>query len=35
MVLGDTDPVEAEFVGAPQSFRDSVRWLPIGDAVSL
>lgn len=29
------DAIEAEFVGAPQSFRDSVRWLPIGDAVAL
>jgi L-ascorbate metabolism protein UlaG (beta-lactamase superfamily) len=29
------DAIEAEFVGAPQGFRDSVRWLPIGDAVSL
>jgi L-ascorbate metabolism protein UlaG (beta-lactamase superfamily) len=29
------DAIEAEFSGAPQSFRDSVRWLPIGEAVAL
>jgi L-ascorbate metabolism protein UlaG (beta-lactamase superfamily) len=29
------DAVEAEFAGAPESFRSSVHWLPIGDAVGL
>lgn len=29
------EAIEAEFATAPQSFRDSVRWLPIGDAVAL
>lgn len=29
------DAIESEFATAPQSFRDSVRWLPIGDAVAL
>jgi L-ascorbate metabolism protein UlaG (beta-lactamase superfamily) len=29
------DGIEAEFAGAPQSFRDSVRWLPVGEAVEL
>jgi len=29
------DAIESEFATAPQSFRDSVRWLPIGDAVEL
>jgi L-ascorbate metabolism protein UlaG (beta-lactamase superfamily) len=29
------DAIEAEFATAPQSFRTSVRWLPIGDAVTL
>ena len=29
------DAIEAEFATAPQSFRDSVRWLPIGDAAVL
>jgi L-ascorbate metabolism protein UlaG (beta-lactamase superfamily) len=27
--------IESEFATAPQSFRDSVCWLPIGDAVAL
>jgi len=29
------DAVEAEFAGAPEEFRRSVRWLPIGEAVRL
>ena len=29
------DAIETEFATAPQSFRDSVRWLPIGEAVEL
>ncbi|HEX4668405.1 MAG TPA: MBL fold metallo-hydrolase [Solirubrobacterales bacterium] len=29
------DAIEAEFATAPQAFRDSVRWLPIGEAVGL
>jgi L-ascorbate metabolism protein UlaG (beta-lactamase superfamily) len=29
------DAIEAEFAGAPQAFRESVRWLPIGDTIDL
>jgi L-ascorbate metabolism protein UlaG (beta-lactamase superfamily) len=29
------DAIEREFEGAPEEFRRSVRWLPIGDAVDL
>jgi L-ascorbate metabolism protein UlaG (beta-lactamase superfamily) len=29
------EAIEAEFAGAPAAFRDSVRWLPLGDAVEL
>jgi L-ascorbate metabolism protein UlaG (beta-lactamase superfamily) len=29
------DAIEAEFAGAPDEFRRSVRWLPIGSAVEL
>jgi L-ascorbate metabolism protein UlaG (beta-lactamase superfamily) len=29
------EAIEAEFAAAPQEFRDSVRWLPIGEAVTL
>ncbi len=29
------DAVEAEFAGAPPRFRESVRWLPLGEAVEL
>jgi L-ascorbate metabolism protein UlaG (beta-lactamase superfamily) len=29
------DAIEAEFAAAPRAFRDSVRWLPIGEAVAL
>jgi L-ascorbate metabolism protein UlaG (beta-lactamase superfamily) len=29
------DAIEAEFAGAPPRFRESVRWLPIGEAVEL
>lgn len=29
------DAIEAEFAGAPEAFRRSVRWLPIGEAVAL
>ncbi len=29
------DAIEAEFAAAPESFRRSVRWLPIGDTVDL
>jgi L-ascorbate metabolism protein UlaG (beta-lactamase superfamily) len=29
------DEVEREFEGAPQAFRDSVRWLPIGEATGV
>ena len=29
------EAIEAEFANAPQGFRDSVRWLPLGDAVEL
>ena len=29
------EAIEAEFAGAPEQFRRSVRWLPIGDAVDL
>lgn len=28
-------PIEAEFSAAPEAFRDSVRWLPIGEPVDL
>jgi L-ascorbate metabolism protein UlaG (beta-lactamase superfamily) len=29
------DAIEAEFARAPQEFRDSVRWLPIGEPVDI
>jgi L-ascorbate metabolism protein UlaG (beta-lactamase superfamily) len=29
------DAIEGEFVAAPQSFRESIRWLPLGEAVEL
>jgi hypothetical protein len=29
------EAIEAEFATAPQAFRDSVRWLPIGEPVEL
>jgi L-ascorbate metabolism protein UlaG (beta-lactamase superfamily) len=29
------DAIEAEFAGAPQEIRDSVRWLPIGEPVEI
>jgi L-ascorbate metabolism protein UlaG (beta-lactamase superfamily) len=29
------EAIEAEFAAAPQAFRDSVRWLPIGEPVEL
>ena len=29
------DGIEVEFAGAPQGFRDSVRWLPIGELTAL
>jgi L-ascorbate metabolism protein UlaG (beta-lactamase superfamily) len=29
------EAIEREFAAAPQAFRDSVRWLPIGEAVEL
>jgi L-ascorbate metabolism protein UlaG (beta-lactamase superfamily) len=29
------EAIEADFAGAPEAFRDSVRWLPIGEAAEL
>ena len=29
------EAIEREFAGAPEDFRRSVRWLPIGDPVEI